>query len=427
MNSRPKRRLIVLAIASALATAGMACLVLRASGESQGWALAAAASPLAVRCLAIMVAGLLALGLVLAVLIRLCPARQGDAVASPAARSPISLATLHGDQGGTAAIEMAFVFPLAMMIFLLVAQAALLFNANMVVHYATFCAARMATVVVPLQLNNDGVYPELRNLVRNPGEPSVAQSEKLEMIRRAAVMAVMPVSAVGAAGTGGGQDSTGADIQKESASAFRNLGARDQRPWFFLLKSKPSFAPLFKRAKEQFDYADGNIMLKGGENPGDTQVTKFELMKPEHWRTPPEARRWNPNRIDGGFTDGDWDPQNVSDPNDDCPHVNRLQGPDQGWNYETGIWNFSYICPFYPDRMDYRYEEGLHEYPEDLNVRVTYQFLLEVPYANRFLGEEASVPGRKGKQFASQIRAVAALSNEGGPDKKPKDYQGPWR
>lgn len=376
MSITPKRRLIVLAIASALATAGMACLVLRASGESQGWALAAAASPLAVRCLAIMVAGILALGLVLAVLIRLRPAAR-----------PVRVRGLHGDQGGTAAVEMAFVFPLAMMIFLLVAQAALLFNANMVVHYATFCAARMATVVVPLQLYNDGVYPELRNLVRNPDEPSVAQSEKLEMIRRAAVMAVMPVSAVGAAGTGSGQDQTGAAIQKESASAFRNLGARDQRLWFFLLKTKPSFAPLFKRAKEQFDYADGNIMLTGGENPGDNPVTKLELAQPDHWRH--------------GSRDAN------------CPYRHHRQGDWGDWG-----WNWIAFCPFYPERMDYWYWE-------DLDLRVTYQFLLEVPYANRFLGDEASVQGRKGKQFASQIRVELSLSNEGGPEIKPKDYQGP--
>jgi hypothetical protein len=386
MIAKPKRRLIVLAIASALATAGMACLVLRASGESQGWALAAAASPLAVRCLAIMVAGILALGLVLAVLIGLRPARQGDAEASPAAR-PVRVRGFHGDQGGTAAIEMAFVFPLAMMIFLVVAQAALLFNANMVVHYAAFCAARMATVVVPLELHNDGVYPELRNLVRNPDEPSVAQSEKLAMIRRAAVMAVMPVSAVGSAGTGGGQDPTGAAIQKESASAFRSLGAKDQRPWFFLLKSKPSFAPLFKRAKDQFDYADGNIMLKGGENPGDNPVTKLELAQPDHWRH--------------GSRDAD------------CPYRHHRQGDWGDWG-----WNWIAFCPFYPERMDYWYWE-------DLDVRVTYQFLLEVPYANRFLGDEASVAGRKGKQFASQIRAEVSLSNEGGPEIRPKDYQGP--
>jgi len=382
MNSKPKRRLIVLAIASALATAGMACLVLRASGESQGWALAAAASPLAVRCLAIMVAGLLALGLVLAVLIGLRPAAR-----------PVRVRGFHGDQGGTAAVEMAFVFPLALMIFLVVAQAALLFNANMVVHYATFCAARMATVVVPLQLQNDEKWPEIRNYVRNPDVTDVPKSEKLAMIRRAAVMAVMPVSAVGAAGTGGGQDPTGAAIQKESASAFRNLGAKDQRPWFFLLKTKPSFAPLFKRAKEQFDYADGNIMLKGGENPGDNPVTKLELAKPEHWR--------HGNRNAG------------------CPYVHSRRGEWTDWGYRT-----IYYCPTVLDhdvpdaRMDYWYWE-------DLDVRVTYQFLLEVPYANRFLGDEASVQGRKGKQFASQIRVEISLSNEGGPEIRPKDYQGP--
>jgi len=393
VDSKAKRRLIVLGAASALATAGTVALAVRASGELWGWAVAAATSPLAMKCLAVMVAGVVALGVVLALLVKVRPSAR-----------PVRVRALHGDQGGTAAIEMALVFPFGLMIFLMVTQAAILFNANMVVHYATFCAARVATVVVPLDLATE----EGRNLVLNPAL-SPGSSEKLEMIRRAAVVALMPISASLKSTAGGVGDSGGTAIQNESSSAFKRLGAEDKRPWFYMLSTKPSYSPWFKRAKAQYDYANGEITAQGGK----VLVTQVELMKPEHWRTPPSPHRWDHNRIDGGFTEGDWDPQNVSNLHEDCPYP----GGYTEWRDMGGYYDRFHVprCNFQLDRMDYHYHE-------DLNVRVTYQFLLEVPYANRFLGEEAQVAGRDGKEFATEIRVIVSLSNEGGPEVRPKDY-----
>jgi hypothetical protein len=390
--AKPKRGLIVLAAASALATGGVVWMAIKASGEWRGWAWAALASPLALRCLVIMVVGILALGLVLAVLISL----RRFTRPAPAGR-------LHGDQGGTAAIEMAFVFPLALMIFLTVTQAALLFNANMVVHYATFCAARVGSVVVPLDMWNDGTWPERANWVRNPNVSQVPKSEKLQLIRRAAVMALMPISAVAKSGASGTGDSGGTAIQNESSQVFRHFGVKDQRPWFFLLSSKPSYEPWFKRAKAKYDYANGDITIQGSP----TQVTKIELggevndvdnlaaeivQEPWHWR---------------------------HDRDKNCPY------PDGAKEWDaTGMWKNYQFCPTKHDEGvdDARLDFEQWEY---LFVGVTYQYLLEVPYANRFLGDEASVPGVNGKSYVARIRAVVPLSNEGGTEVPAKDQQQP--
>jgi len=387
MKHMPKRGLVILAAASALATAGLVWLAVKAAGEFPGWGAAAAVSPMALRCLVIMAAGALALGLLLVVLLR----------ARSQAR-PAGFRGFHVDQGGTAAIEMAFVFPLGLMIFLLVIQAALVFNANMVVHYGAFAATRVAIVVVPLNLANDPVFPEKHNWVRNPDVASVEKSEKLEMIRRAAVMAVMPISARGGSGAAPA-DSGGQAVHDVSAAAFRSLGAKDQRPWFYLLKSKPSYEPWFKRAKEQYDYANSEITIPSGT----VQVTQIELAKPWHWS---HGRDQN------------------------CPYYHTRRGDWTDWGYTWVSYCPTVLDNGVPDaRMDYDhdhwdYYHG-HWHDEELFVRVTYQFLLEIPYANRFMGDESQVPGRQGKQYATQIRVVQSLMNEGEREPKPRDYQWP--
>jgi len=389
VNRTPKRRLIVLAVASALATAGLVWLAFTASGEFPEWTVAAAASPLAMRCLVIMAVGMAVLGLMLLVLVR----------ARPRVR-PAGVRGLHGDQGGAAAIEMAFVFPLGLMIFLLVIQAALVFNANMVVHYAAFAAARMTIVVVPLNLADDPTFPEKRNWVRNPDVASVPKSQKLEMIRRAAIMAVMPISAKASGGLTPA-DAGGTAVQKESSAAFRTLGVKDQRPWFYLSKTKPTYQGLFKNAKSQYDYANSEITSSAS---GAVKVTEIELAKPDHWREG-DRNQGCPNwheRHDWNSTLGGYDPWYHY-----CPTVNDNGVPD--------------------GRMDYGYAhwDGYRWGHEEMYVRVTYQFLLEMPYANRFMGDEAQVPGRTGKQYVTQIRVVQILTNEGDLELKPQDYQWP--
>lgn len=87
---------------------------------------------------------------------------------------------------GTAAIEFALLFPIALMIVLVMIQSSLLVAGNLAVHHAAYVAARSAVVWVPENLS----YGESRNVVGNPGG-----SAKLHRIHSAAVYAVMPVSA----------------------------------------------------------------------------------------------------------------------------------------------------------------------------------------------------------------------------------------
>ena len=327
----------ILAVAGLLSTGGIVWLAVQASGQMPEWARAGAFSPLALRCLAIIVVGVILLAAVAMILLRVRRTR----LAGPRG--------FHADQRASAAIEMALLFPFALMIFLVIIQATLLFNANMVVHYSAYAAARMAIVVVPLEMDDEGL-----RLVWPP-ETETKTSGKLELIRRAAVLALVPISA---SLRSGAPDQTGETVSDETSRVFGYFSAKDQG-WMH-------------RVKAQYDYAN--------------LYTKIELAKPAHW-------------MDG-------------DPDNDCPyaHQHRDQWTNWGWTYVP-------YCPFYhriPPIWDYWYWEDLH-------VRVTYPFLLEIPYASRFLGDPFQIPDRQGAQYASTIRVMVTLSNEGGPELPPKD------
>ena len=363
MKATGKRELAVLAAASALAMVGIVALVVKAASRAPQWLTAAAASPLAVRCAVLMAGGVLVLGLLVALLVRVRP------------RLVASRRGLHVDQGGTAAIEMAFVFPLGLMIFLTVTQAALLFNANMVVHYAAFAAARMATVVVPMEIND-----ESHNLVYSPDQ---GISQKREMIRRAAVRALVPISA--------SLERTAAGIGDDFLPGAEDMVVAQTRQVMGLSESGETPGWL-RRVAAQYAYADGMCTRLGGgasggssgSSGGSMPITMIELAPPDHWQ------------------DGNPDP--------DCPyrHHRRDEWTQWGWDYEP-------YCPFCHRDLpiwDYWYWEML-------DVKLTYQFLLEVPYASRFLGDEITVEGLEGRNFAAQIRVVGSLSNEGGPELRP--------
>jgi len=334
----------ILAVAGLLSTGGIIWMAVKASGQVPDWARAAAFSPLALRCLVIIVVGVVLLAAVAMILLRVRRARSPQATRRGEPAGPRGF---HADQGASAAIEMTLLFPFALMIFLVIIQATLLFNANMVVHYSAYAAARMATVVVPLATGDEG-----HNLV---WPPDSMDSGKLEMIRRAAVLALVPVSA---SLRSGAPDQTGETVSKETNAVFGHFGAKDEG-WMH-------------RVKAQYDYANA--------------YTTIKLAKPAHWQ------------------DGN--------PDNDCPyaHHRRDQWSDWGWTYVP-------YCPFYhgiPPIWDYWYWEDLH-------VQVTYPFLLEIPYASRFLGEEFQIPDRQGAQYAATIQVIVTLSNEGGPELRPKD------
>ena len=54
------------------------------------------------------------------------------------------------------------------------------------------------------------------------------------------------------------------------------------------------------------------------------------------------------------------------------------------------------------------------------SVRIDYRFMLQIPYANRMLGTRYSVPGRTDATYGVPMAATVRLSNEGGPEVRPK-------
>jgi hypothetical protein len=111
-----------------------------------------------------------------------------------------------------------------------------------------------------------------------------------------------------------------------------------------------------------------------------------ELAPPEHWQ------------------DGNPDP--------DCPyrHHERDEWTMWGWDYEP-------YCPY--ARRDLPIWDFWHW--EWLEVKLSYQFLLQIPYASRFLskGRKIRVTGMDDEQYATEIEIVQRLSNEGGPELRP--------
>ena len=88
-----------------------------------------------------------------------------------------------GEEAATV-LEFTLVFPLFLMILLIIWQLLLLVNATQVVSYAAFSAARSAIVVIPQEVGGEG-----RNMLAAPDS-----SEKMALIRRAAVVACTPIS-----------------------------------------------------------------------------------------------------------------------------------------------------------------------------------------------------------------------------------------
>ena len=380
---KAKRRLMVLGAFSALSAVGIAYLTVKARGLAPQWFATAAASPLAVRCLVIMGVGVLALALAAAVMVRREPRDRRARVRD-----------LPGDQGASAALQMVLLLPVACIMFLVIIQAALLFNANMVVHYAAFGAARVATTAVPLDLGGEG-----RNLVYNPdytggGGYSGAFSEKLERIRRAAVLAVVPISAdldLEAADAGG---LAGEAVEAASALAYARLlptRADEDPTWLRQLEEiyrtgaggfeKPWW---INRIRRQYAYANASVAFAGQDGGRTELITDVQLAKPAHWR------------------DGD--------PNPDCPYRHHRRGEWTQWG-----WSYVPYCPYWEDRMDYWYWE-------DLAVQVDYKFVLSVPLARVALADadgRMDVGGERA--YFARIRALGVLTNEGGPELRPED------
>lgn len=158
-----------LALPACLALVGVAWLLAARGG---GWWAASLRHPLFVRCGLIAIGSLLALHVLLRAMARLAgPGR-------------LARRSLLRDQGGSAMVEFALLFVVAMPVVLILVQVSLMMLGTVFTHYAAFAAARSAIVWVPADL---------------PGEPRnelgfPETSEKLAHVRQAAAWALMPVA-----------------------------------------------------------------------------------------------------------------------------------------------------------------------------------------------------------------------------------------
>src|SRR5207248_2939927 len=108
--------------------------------------------------------------------------RSGRALRASAWRA----VALRADERGTSELEFALAFPIFLVSVLITVQIALLLNAQLIVDYAAFCAARSAAVWVPQDLPD-----EPPNAIASDDESS---SEKRARIRRAALVATLTVA-----------------------------------------------------------------------------------------------------------------------------------------------------------------------------------------------------------------------------------------
>ena len=138
-----RRRLILLTIIATVAGVAILALVYI---PRYGTALVreAASSSVGQLCLALMVGGTMVVGL-LCLVLRRCTERPHPSVRS-----------FFGNDGGTAAIETLLALPIILIIILLIVQASVLWNDNMIFHYAVYGAARSAAAVIPSYLAKSG-------------------------------------------------------------------------------------------------------------------------------------------------------------------------------------------------------------------------------------------------------------------------------
>jgi hypothetical protein len=341
---------------------------------------AAVTSPLAVVSMSLLVACLLVLGL-LCLYLKRCTDRP---------HTPLH--KFFSDEGGTAAFEFLLGMPFIMMILLLLLQSALLFNANMVVHYAGFAATRCAITTVQTNIlastdpsdppDDSGPYAGEANYMVNNNFPPNMQpnvspplplSLKMTRIHRAAAIALTPISDEYPTSECEGADGDW-DIPDVRAlpdtlangitSAIQSAGSSDpNQPW-----------P--KHVAAQYSYAWAN-----------STVT---LAQPQHWQ--------------GGNA------------NAACPYAGRQHNntwdaatDSMGWGANNG-----YYCPYYNWEstasaliLDYAWNEPL-------TVTLTYFIPLEIPYASAALsklgiGEPYTMPDSGENSYKVLVTVVTQL------------------
>jgi hypothetical protein len=352
---------------AALAVVGLLMAILYIPMLGPKTVRAAAASPLGLAAMSLLMACLLVLGL-LAFYLKRCTDRP---------HAPLH--KFFSDEGGTAAFEFLLGMPFILLILLLVLECALLWNANMVIHYAGFAATRAAITTIQSSIPQsadpsdppDGSGPylgEANYMVNNPepfGSPPLPSSLKLARIQRAAAIALTAISDEYPTSECQDWDIPGVRNLPETIAtgiqtAIQNAGSSDpNQPW-----------P--QHVARQYAYAWANS----------TTV----LTIPYHWQN--------------------------GDPNSDCPYAHRR---NTTWNPTAfGGWNTIPICPGYNDEYDDSALLMDYAWNEPLTVTLTYYFPLEIPYANAVLnklglGEPYVIPGSGENSYKLLVTVVTEL------------------
>jgi Flp pilus assembly protein TadG len=159
----------------------IASLKVQAAVGVSPWWYQALTSRLSLLCLALLIGCTIGLALCTQVLWRLGRSRRSAKKAS-----------LASDTRGTAMMEFALVFPIALFLILLLTQTTLVMAGNLYVHYAAFAATRAAIVTIPADYSaKDNEGPNVLTV----------GGAKFERIRMAAVWALTPVGGKGQGGS----------------------------------------------------------------------------------------------------------------------------------------------------------------------------------------------------------------------------------
>lgn len=154
----------------------------------------ATATPDLARSVALLAAFAVGLGLVLRVLAGLRRLRPVEPVPAADEAAPDARG-----ESGVAAVEFALVAPVGLMLLLLIFQTAMMVQANLIVGYASFCAARSAVVWIPRPMPGPGDIARLSDPnaqtdgVNSISVPTV-DSPKILRIQSAAAYACWPIS-----------------------------------------------------------------------------------------------------------------------------------------------------------------------------------------------------------------------------------------
>ncbi|MBN2584238.1 MAG: hypothetical protein JXL80_14340 [Planctomycetes bacterium] len=233
------------------------------------------------------------------------------------------------DEGGTAAVELLLALPFILMIMLLLVQATLMWNDNMLMHHAGFAAARAALTIVRSEVQESG---EIERVVFNNGADyngypyaygPPPPSLKMPRIKRAAVMALLPVSGELSTSVVEDPEMTGDEIADAVRQAMVQAEQDPAQPWINHLARK-------------FAYGD--------------YYTTVDIRRPWHWR------------------------YDEPDRGEHCPRASSIRGD---WNPTLpGQYERISVCRWIPGHMDFaRWEE--------IQVKLNYSYELKIPYANR--------------------------------------------